>query len=142
MRGILSVKNVNMTKAGNLCVFVCVCDCNCDMLMLVLGTCWTTFVFMSIVYAQKWIFVIMSHITFCMSHVICQMLMLIPGTCWTNFIFMSMLKADRAITILCLPFTMRPSNDSILDVQIRQDRNTSYNSFQREKLSTLGIWVD
>ena len=32
-------KNVNMTKAGNLCVFVCVCDCVYDMLMLVLGTC-------------------------------------------------------------------------------------------------------
>ena len=34
-------KNVNMTKAGNQCVFVCVCDCDCvcDMIMLVLGTC-------------------------------------------------------------------------------------------------------
>ena len=38
-------KNVNMTKAGNLGVFVCVCVCEvdrhcvCDMLMLVLGTC-------------------------------------------------------------------------------------------------------
>ena len=42
-----------MTKARNLCVFVCVCDCDrdrdcvCDMLMLILGTCWTFFVFMS-----------------------------------------------------------------------------------------------
>ena len=38
-------KNVNMTKAGNLGVFVCVCVCEvdrhcvCDMLMLVLGAC-------------------------------------------------------------------------------------------------------
>ena len=36
-------KNVNMTKAGNQCG----CDCVCDMLMLILGTCWTTLVFMS-----------------------------------------------------------------------------------------------
>ena len=44
------IKNVNMTKAGNLGVFVCVCEvdrhCVCDMLMLVLGACLTTFVFM------------------------------------------------------------------------------------------------
>ena len=38
-------KKFKMTKAGNLCVFVCDCDCICDrdcvcdMLMLVLGTC-------------------------------------------------------------------------------------------------------
>ena len=28
--GGVEVKNVNMTKAGNLCVFVCVCDCDCE----------------------------------------------------------------------------------------------------------------
>ena len=28
------VKNVNMTKAGNLCVFVCVCDCDMSMTCL------------------------------------------------------------------------------------------------------------
>ena len=51
------------------------------------------------VFAQKWVFVIMSHVTCCMSHVachmshvLCQMLMLILGTCWTIFVFMSMLK--------------------------------------------------
>ena len=37
------------------------------------------------VYAQKWIFVIMSH-------VLCQMLRLILGTCWTSFVFMCRLK--------------------------------------------------
>ena len=33
----VEIKNVNMTKAGNQCVFVCVCDCDgvCDMIMLV-----------------------------------------------------------------------------------------------------------
>ena len=53
------------------------------------------------VYAQKWVFVIMSHVTFCMSHVtlrmshvICKMLMLILGTCWTTFVLMSMLKSE------------------------------------------------
>ena len=64
-----------MTKAGNLCVFVCVCDCVCgcdcdcvcDMLMLILGT------FCFHVYAQKWVFVIMSHVTFRISHVTCHM---------------------------------------------------------------------
>ena len=117
----------------------------CQMLMLILGTCWTTFVLMSMlkseylwlchishvtchnahvtcqmsnahayvdsrdmlnnfcfhVYAQKWVFVIMSHVTLCMSHVtlhmahvICQMLMLILGTYWTTFVFMSMLKSE------------------------------------------------
>ena len=52
------------------------------------------------VFAQKWVFEIMSHATCCMSHVtlrmslvICQMLMLILGTCWTTFVFMSMLKS-------------------------------------------------
>ena len=51
------------------------------------------------VFAQKWVFVIMSHVachmshvTCHMSHVLCQMLMLILGTCWTIFVFMSMLK--------------------------------------------------
>ena len=52
----------------------------CQMLMLILGTCWTTFVFMSMLKSG-----------------ICQvsnvkMLMLILGTCWTSFVFMSMLK--------------------------------------------------
>ena len=46
------------------------------------------------VYAQKWVFVIMSHVTFRMSHVICQMLMLILGTCWTTFVFMCKLKSE------------------------------------------------
>ena len=51
------------------------------------------------VFAQKWVFVIMSHVTCCMSHVachmshvLCQMLKLILGTCWPIFVFMSMLK--------------------------------------------------
>ena len=99
----------------------------CQMLMLILGTCWTTFVFRSMlkseyfnyvtyhityvtchksnawnslnnfcfhVWAQKWVFVIMSHFAFHMSHVICEMLMLILWTCWTTFVFMSMLKSE------------------------------------------------
>ena len=46
------------------------------------------------VYAQKWVFVIMSHVTFRMSHVICKMLMLILGTCRTTFVFMCKLKIE------------------------------------------------
>ena len=60
------------------------------------------------VYAQKWVFVIMSHVTCCMSHVachmshvtcrmshvLCQMLMLILGTCWTTFVFMCKIKSE------------------------------------------------
>ena len=53
-------------------------------LKMILGTCWTTFVFMSLLKSD-----------ICqMSRVKCQMLMLILGTCWTTFVFMSMLKSD------------------------------------------------
>ena len=54
----------------------------CEMLMLILGKCWTTFVFMSML-KSEYLYI---------AHVICQMLMLILGTCWTTFVFMSTLK--------------------------------------------------
>ena len=60
-----------MTKAGNQCVFVCVCDCVCDMIMLVLGTCWTTFVFMCMLKSEYLQLCHMSHFACHMSYVKC-----------------------------------------------------------------------
>ena len=64
------------------------------------------------VYAQKLVFVIMSHVTFRMSHVklrmsdvICQMLVLILGTCSTNFVLMSMLKSEYSTLSLIVRTT-------------------------------------
>ena len=65
------------------------------------------------VFAQKWVFVIMSHVTCCMSHVachmshvLCQMLMLILGTCWTIFVFMSMLQSHCLWVKIAMPFCL------------------------------------
>ena len=54
----------------------------CQMLMLILGTCWTTFVFMSMLKSD----------IYQMSSIKCQMLMLILGTCRTTFVFMCIAK--------------------------------------------------
>ena len=64
------------------------------MLMLILGTCQTTFVFMSMLKSD----------IYQMSSVKCQMLMLILGTWWTTFVFMSKLKSDiyQMSSVKCL----------------------------------------
>ena len=75
-------------KLGTSCVCVFVCVCVCDMLMMILGTCWTTFIFMCKLSSQ------LIMLKCCNVELqFCQVLMLITGTCWTTFVFMSMLKS-------------------------------------------------
>ena len=116
---------------GSVCVCDCdcVCDCvcfhvyaqnwhmwngkcqmssvQCQMLSLILGTCWTTFVFMSMlkcgicqvsnVKCSSWSLghaelLLFSCLCSKVAYVKCQMLMLILGACWTNFVFMSLVN--------------------------------------------------
>ena len=83
-----------MTTAGNQemllkCWNVEMSCCHMSSAYVDHGTCWTTFVFMSMLKSHcLWLFVMLS----CHA-AICQVLMLITGTCWTTFVFMSMLRS-------------------------------------------------
>ena len=72
----------------------------CQVFMLITGTCWTSFVFMSMLKSH---FKIVCHAVMSWCHNVmmawCRMsyvkcLMLILGTCWTSFVFMCRLKSD------------------------------------------------
>ena len=58
----------------------------CQLLMLILGTCWTTFVFMSMLKSGMYVKCELSIVKYGVASGKCQMLMLILGTCWTTFV--------------------------------------------------------
>ena len=77
-------KNFNMTKAGNLCVFVCVCDCvcDCDVTVSVTCLCW------SLAHAEQLLFSCVSskvsicnYVTCHISHCACN-ISYVKWLCW------------------------------------------------------------